>query len=236
MQQPTSPAHNRMLLAIYHRLHEHFGPQNWWPADTPFETAVGAILTQNTAWTNVEKAIANLRRANALSCRAMLQTPRARLEELIRPAGFFRQKSERLYLFCRHLQQHHDGCLERLLAAPTATARRELLELKGVGPETADSILLYGGHHASFVVDAYTRRLLLRLALLPGRGTYDEIRDFFMDNLPADASLFNEYHALIVVLGKSNCRKRNPRCSGCPLADLCRHADGTRPPDGNTTH
>ncbi|TYO98555.1 DNA-3-methyladenine glycosylase III [Geothermobacter ehrlichii] len=217
------------LLALYQRLFDHFGPQNWWPADSPFETAVGAILTQNTAWTNVEKAIANLRRADALSCEALLKTPRKQLEEMIRPAGFFRQKSERLHLFCRHLRDHHDGNLERLLAAPTAVARLELLELKGVGPETADSILLYGGNHASFVVDAYTRRLLQRLDLLPGRGTYDEIRTFFMRNLPVDAALFNEYHALIVILCKDYCRKRNPRCQSCPLIGLCRYPESAHP-------
>lgn len=209
------------LLVLYRKLHTHFGPQNWWPAETPFETAVGAILTQNTAWTNVEKAIANLKQAKALECSSMLKLPTNELENLIRPSGFFRQKTERLQLFCRHLAEHHEERLENLLNQDMDTARTELLALKGIGPETADSILLYAGGHASFVVDAYTRRLLERLGRLPGSGSYDDMRDLFMASLPPDATLYNEYHALIVLQCKEICRKRLPRCSDCPLVNSC---------------
>ncbi|GAB4174285.1 MAG: endonuclease [Geothermobacteraceae bacterium] len=209
------------IRQLYDLLRAHFGPQNWWPADTPFETAVGAILTQNTAWTNVEKAIANLKQANALDCSSMLKLSKGELEELIRPSGFFRQKTERLQLFCRHLEDHHGGKLEHLMARDTDSARKELLSLKGIGPETADSILLYGGGHASFVVDAYTRRLLDRLGLLPGKGSYEEMRNLFMRLLPAEPELFNEYHALIVSQCKEICRKRKPTCDSCPLMANC---------------
>ncbi len=219
MKEPSQPS--LTIKSLYQRLYHHFGSQNWWPAETPFETAVGAILTQNTAWTNVEKAIANLKQAQVLDCPSMLKLPPDRLEELIRPSGFFRQKAERLRLFCRYLDTHHGGRLDRLLAQDTATARKELLALKGIGPETADSILLYAGGHASFVVDAYTRRLLDRLGLLPGKGSYDEMRNLFMASLPRDPGLYNEYHALIVLLCKDVCRKRLPKCHTCPLASAC---------------
>ncbi len=209
------------LLDIFQRLADHFGPLHWWPADTPFEVAIGAILTQNTAWTNVEKAIANLNQAGALHPAAIRDLQRPQLEALIRPAGFFRQKAERLQLFVAHLFDGHGGDLERLLKQPLAQARRELLGLKGIGPETADSILLYGGELPSFVVDAYTRRLFGRLGLLAGNETYEEIRALFMRHLPADTDLFNEYHALIVEECKTFCRKRIPRCSPCPLLAVC---------------
>jgi endonuclease-3 related protein len=216
-QRPTTDD----LLQLFERLLVHFGPRHWWPADTPFEMAIGAILTQNTAWTNVEKAIDNLRAANTLHPEPLNRLPRSELEELIYPAGFFRQKSERLQLFSAHLLDRHQGRLEQLLEHPLGEVRHELLSLKGIGPETADSILLYAGRHPSFVIDAYTRRLLDRLELLPGRGRYDELRSLFMERLPAEAPLFNEYHALIVALCKDLCRKRNPRCNACPLLKLC---------------
>ncbi|ORJ54908.1 endonuclease III domain-containing protein [Geothermobacter hydrogeniphilus] len=209
------------LQRVYHLLFEHFGPQHWWPADTPFEMAIGAILTQNTAWTNVEKAIGNLRRADALQVAALHDLPPDELQRLIRPAGFFRQKSERLQLFTAHLIDNHQGDIRRLLAQPLAIARDELLKLKGVGPETADSILLYAGGQPSFVIDAYTRRLFGRLDRLPGDGGYDDLRRMFMESLPASAAMFNEYHALIVILCKEYCRKRRPLCGNCPLSVHC---------------
>lgn len=209
------------LLDLFHRLLKHFGQRHWWPADTPFEMAIGAILTQNTAWTNVEKAIINLRTAEALDPVPITGLKPSELERLIYPAGFFRQKSLRLQLFSQHLLDQHNGKLEQLLAQPLDTARQELLAQKGIGPETADSILLYAGQHPSFVIDAYTRRLLERLDWLPGQGQYEEMRQLFMRLLPADAPLYNEFHALIVALCKDLCRKRNPRCDACPLLDLC---------------
>jgi len=183
--------------------------------------AIGAFLTQNTSWGNVELAIGNLRTAEALSVASLAEIELSRLEELIRPAGYFRQKAARLQGFVRYLQLHWDGCLETMLAQPLALARVELLSLHGICPETADSILLYAGGQPSFVVDAYTRRILARLGRLPGAGNYAEMRDLFMARLPQDAELFNEYHALIVLLAKQFCRKRQPRCPPCPLETLC---------------
>jgi endonuclease III related protein len=211
---------NDCLLAISRRLLDHFGPLHWWPAETPFEVVVGAILTQNTAWRNVEYAIANLRRAGRLEAETLLELTAGELETLIRPAGFFRQKTRCLQGFVRVLVEGHGGDLDAWLAGPLATVRRELLALPGIGPETADSILLYAGNRATFVVDAYTRRLFSRLGLLEGHERYDAIRDRFMQALPTDAELFNEYHALIVETCKVFCRKA-PLCPPCPLRLRC---------------
>ncbi len=215
------PADGARLLAIFDRLAAHFGPLHWWPADTPFEVVIGAILTQNTSWTNVERAIGNLKRENCLTPRAVANTPRAQLEVAIHPAGFFRQKAERLHLFADHLLNTHHGCLAHLLTGPLDQVRTHLLSLKGVGPETADSILLYAGGRPSFVVDAYTRRLFSRLGVLGGGESYDHIRSLFMTHLPTDTDLYNEYHALIVEECKTFCRKRSPLCSDCPLVITC---------------
>jgi len=212
------------LLAIHDRLLADYGAQHWWPADTPFEMIVGAILTQNTAWSNVERAIANLRDADALSLDAIDRLPRESLEALIRPAGFFRQKALRLQQFVRFITEQHAGSLERLFARPLLELRELLLQRPGIGPETADSILLYAAELPSFVVDAYTVRLLERLDQLPKTPGYEAIRARFMLSLPASTALFNEYHALIVVHAKQRCHKRRPLCTGCPLADLCRFA------------
>ncbi len=208
------------LMHIYQRLLGHYGSRNWWPAKTPFEVIVGAILTQNTNWNNVEKAIANLRQADALTHETILNLNQEKLEKLIRPSGFFRQKAERLQLFCRHLQEHHQGRLEHLFDQELNQVRDELLCLKGVGPETADSILLYAGQRPSFVVDAYTQRLFGRLGILSGKEKYGEIRDLFMTNLPEEIQLYNEYHALIVIHCKDFCRKK-PLCNNCPCIDIC---------------
>ena len=208
------------LNEIFNCLLEHFGPLHWWPADSPFEVVVGAILTQNTAWSNVEKAIAALKAAIPPDPSALLQLDRRRLETLIRPAGFFRQKAERLQLFAAHLLDHHGGELSAMLAGPLEQVRCELLHCKGIGPETADSILLYAGGQPSFVVDAYTRRLFTRLGLLQGDERYEEIRRLFMDHLPHNSDLFNEYHALIVEQCKRHCRVK-PLCSSCPLQTDC---------------
>jgi endonuclease-3 related protein len=209
------------LPEIFDRLVAHFGPLHWWPAESPFEVVVGAFLTQNTAWRNVEQAIANLRQASALEPGSLLALPRPRLETLIRPAGFFRQKAERLQLFTGILFSRHDGDLAAMLDGDLARVRGALLSLKGVGPETADAILLYAGERPSFVVDAYTRRLFTRLGLLEGGEGYESIRALFMDNLPHEVDLFNEYHALIVEECKTFCRKRAPSCAPCPLLACC---------------
>lgn len=208
------------VLEIYRMLLDHYGPRHWWPADTPFEVAVGAILTQNTNWRNVEKALQRLHDRNLVSVDALLALDTATLEELIRPSGYFRQKTRRLQGFCAHLREHHRGRLETLLSQELSEAREELLSLHGIGPETADSILLYAGEHPSFVIDAYTLRLFSRLGLLSEATRYSAARDFFMDRLPPDPTLYNEYHALIVIHGKQTCRPR-PLCTICPCCAIC---------------
>ena len=218
-QTPQSPQ------SIYDLLHKHFGERHWWPADTPFEVIVGAILTQNTAWRNVEYAIDNLKEADALSCRSIADLHIEQLELLIRPAGFFRQKAERLQLICHYMIDHYQNDLNNLFQKPMTEVRAELLQLKGVGPETADSILLYAGGMPSFVVDAYTKRIFSRLGLLTEKDSYDRVRDWFMAALPTEVQLFNEYHALIVETAKEHCSKRKPKCETCPLGAVC-PADG----------
>jgi len=208
------------LETIFEKLTTTYGSLYWWPAETPFEVAIGAILTQNTNWKNVEMAITNLRDEQTLTPQTIAELPRQKLEQLIRPSGFFRQKTERLQLLVEHLQSRHNNQLEQLLSQPIDVARNELLQLKGIGPETADSILLYAGGLPSFVVDAYTRRLFERLGFLCGNESYEQIRTLFMDQLPTDSTLFNEYHALIVEHCKRFCRKR-PLCIDCPLSDIC---------------
>lgn len=207
------------LGRLYDRLATHYGPTGWWPGDTPFEVAVGAILTQNTAWTNVEKAIANLKAARLLSPRALLAADRADVEAALRPSGYFRQKTERVLLFCRWLTDRFGGSMRRLAAEPLETLRPELLSLRGIGPETADDILLYACEKPVFVVDAYTRRILSRHGIAPHGLPYEEMRALFEGALPADTALFREYHGLIVWTGKDFCRTR-PQCANCPLAPL----------------
>jgi endonuclease III related protein len=208
------------LMTIYARLGERYGPQHWWPGETPYEVAVGAILTQSTAWTNVARAIANLKEAGVLSPAAMDALPLERLEELIRPSGYYHAKARKLKAFLALLAEEFDGDLARLWALPGPELRGRLLATYGIGPETADSICLYAAGAPCFVVDAYTRRVFARLGLVDEPVTYDELRALFTDKLPPDVALFNEYHALIVRHGKEVCQKR-PRCAGCVLADLC---------------
>jgi len=214
-------------MALYAALFARWGPQGWWPARTPFETVVGAILTQNTAWTNVERAIANLRAADALTPEGLRALAPARLAERIRPAGYFNVKARRLRAFLDRLFERHDGRLDRLFALPTAALRAELLSIHGIGPETADSILLYAAGRPVFVADAYTRRALARHGWAEARAPYDAVAAFFADRLPRDTALFNEYHALIVRLGKEACRAR-PRCEDCPWRGWL-PAGGARP-------
>jgi endonuclease III related protein len=169
----------KKIRSYYRALFRSWGPQHWWPAQSRFEMIVGAYLTQNTAWTNVEKALANLRGAGLLSVAGIRRVPLSELERLIRPAGYFRQKAKRLKVFVAYLDRRYGGSLTKLLARPTGELREELLELNGVGPETADSILLYAGNHPVFVVDAYTRRILARHEILPEKASYEEIRELF---------------------------------------------------------
>lgn len=222
------------LLTIFHDLLEHFGPQHWWPADSALEMVVGAILTQNTNWTNVETAIGNLKRAEALSFATLDALDEAELQALIRPSGYFRQKTSRLKNFLRHLRLQHRSDLENLLRQAPDQLRGELLSLTGIGPETADSIILYAARQPSFVIDAYTVRLLQRLRLIDGHPGYESLRSSFMSNLPTDVALFNEYHALIVRLCKNYCTRQQPRCTlcplrpGCPTGDALQHSPGPR--------
>ncbi len=217
------------LLAIYMRLLTRFGAQHWWPhqGGGVFEIIVGAILTQNTAWTNVEKALDNLRAAHLLTPENLHQVSTARLAQLIRPSGYFNLKAKKLQAFTQFLFAQHQGDVAHLCATAPAILRDELLAVYGIGPETADSILLYAAQQPSFVVDAYTRRILARLGLARADATYAELQTMLMTHLPHDVALFNEYHALIVALGKDTCRKTRPRCAACVLQDICpasRHA------------
>lgn len=209
------------LLRIYDGLLAAYGPQGWWPGETPFEVIVGAILTQNTAWTHVEKAIANLKAAQVLTPAGLLALPAAEIAPLIRPAGYFNSKARKLRAFVEFLDQQHHGCLDSLFAAETPALRETLLGLHGIGPETADSILLYAAGRPVFVIDAYTRRMMARLGLASAAQSYPDLQALFAAHLPPSVSLFNEYHALIVRHGKDCCRKRAPVCRACPLRADC---------------
>lgn len=206
-----------LLLNFYHAMLAELGPSHWWPGQTPFEIALGAILTQNTNWTNVEKALHNLRSSNVLQPDALNALGDDELETLIRPAGFFRIKTKRIRSFLRFLGEESAFEMDLLRFQDMNLLRDKLLETSGIGPETADSILLYALSYPSFVVDAYTWRILTRHALIPEDATYDEIRSLFMDALPEDVSLFQEYHALLVRTAQGWCYKKKPLCSNCPL-------------------
>ena len=213
---------DNQLQELFDTLLAQYGPRHWWPGETPFEVCVGAILTQNTNWGNVEKAIANLKAADRLSITGIATLLPDELAALIRPAGYFNVKAARLQAFTAFVRQGYHGSLDQLFAGSWQVTRQELLAVKGIGPETADSILLYAGQKPSFVVDAYTRRIFSRLGLVDEQISYDRLRDYFMDRLPQDTARFNEYHALIVELGKQSCRPK-PQCSACCLAANCQH-------------
>ncbi len=237
------------VRAIYRKLSRAWGRQHWWPAETPFEVIVGAVLTQNTSWTNVERALANLRSAGALNVAGIRKLPQAKLEELVRSSGYFRQKSKRLKNFIAFLDRRHGGSLEQMFATPTGQLRAELLSLNGIGPETADAILLYAGHHEVFVVDAYARRVLGRHEAVNAAAKYDEIRTLMecalqsehpvklqrpnrvrpqvhdasaMSTAPRSprAQVYNEMHGLLVQVGKHYCLKQQPKCEVCPLGSM----------------
>lgn len=203
----------------YAALFERWGEQHWWPCDTRLEMMIGAILTQNTAWINVEKAIDTLRNNGALALDKLYSASADQISEWIRPAGYFNQKAGYIKIMVSTIYDRFDGSLNKLFALDTPTLRKELLSWKGVGPETADSILLYAAERPVFVVDAYTKRILVRHGWCSEKAGYEEIAKLFTDTLPEDVKLFNEYHALIVRLGKSHCRSK-PECKGCPLESL----------------
>ena len=215
LTQPDVPTGE--LLRYYEAMSAALGPMRWWPARTPFEVIVGAILTQSTAWANVERAIANLRAAKMLTPAALLHVSTPRLAALVRPSGYFRQKAKKLKAFVRFLQADYRGSLKRMFLTPTTELREKLLAVHGIGPETADSILLYAGNHAVFVVDAYTHRILGRHGITNGEPEYERVRAHIEAAIPARPELFNEFHALIVNTGKNWCRKSAPRCEECPL-------------------
>ncbi len=238
------------MRVIYRKLARSWGRQHWWPAETPFEVIVGAILTQNTSWTNVERAMANLRSAGVLNADGIRQLPLLKLQALVRPSGYFRQKAQRLKNFVAFLDARHGGSLPQMFATPTEQLRAELLTQNGIGPETADSILLYAGNHESFVVDAYTRRILERHLAVSAKAKYDEIRNLIERALRREqpvesnrpnrkerprvhqasamstaqrsprAQVYNEMHGLLVQVGKHYCLKQQPKCEICPLGSM----------------
>jgi len=204
---------------VYRKLLEHYGPQDWWPGDSPVEILIGAVLTQNTSWKNVEKAIANLRDARLIHLKRLDRIAVEDLAEIIRPSGYFRLKAKRLKNLVAHIMAVYQGDLASLFALPVEEARTSLLSVNGVGPETADSILLYAGDRLAFVVDTYTARIFKRHAWIDQKADYHQLQALLTSQVPADVSVYNEYHALIVRAGNEFCRKQ-PNCSACPLKSM----------------
>ncbi len=207
-------------MRMYHSLVKHFGELNWWPGETPFEVCVGAILTQNTAWSNVEKAIAKLKAEDLLDPLRMDRIPLEELAQHIKSSGYYNQKSKRLKGFATFLIDNYGGKIENMRPFATKRIRRELLELNGIGPETADSILLYALNKRVFVIDAYTKRIFSRKGIFPEDIDYENARAHFEKILPRKVRLYNEFHAQIVYLGKDYCRKSRPKCESCPIQML----------------
>ncbi len=210
---------NNRLLAIYNKLYSHFGPQHWWPGETPFEVAVGAILTQNTNWGNVEKAISNLKREGKLNAPAIHKMAPGRLASMIKPAGYFNVKAKRLRHFVDFLIKEYSGSMTEMKREKMDMIREKLLKVNGIGPETADSIILYALDKPAFVIDAYTKRVLSRHNIMNHDETYSSFRELFHSNLKRDSRFFNEYHALFVRVAKEHC-KTKPICEGCPLEGI----------------
>jgi endonuclease-3 related protein len=211
------------LLEIYSLLFNKYGDQHWWPAKTQFEVIVGAVLTQFIAWKNVVRAIDNIKEHNLLDIHRLYECEIELLKELIRPAGFFNRKAVILKAVLKFIVENYEGDLDRMFQTPLDVLRDGLLKVKGIGPETCDSILLYAGYKKIFVVDAYTVRIFTRLGFLKGDEKYNQVQQFFMKNLPEDVDLYNQYHALIVKLGSECCSLRKPKCSKCVLEDLCKY-------------
>ena len=216
-----NPMANR-LMEVYHRLYAAYGPQHWWPGDSPFEVIAGAILTQSAAWTNVETALANMRAAGCWSFEAVHQLPEPDLAQLVRSSGYFNAKARKLKAFAAHVAVNYQGDLARLLSKPAAPLREELLSIHGIGDETADDIMVYAAEKPSFVIDTYTRRIMDRMEMTPDvpRPKYGDYQAVFHGNLPPDTQLFNEFHALWDRHAKESCAK-TPRCEGCCLSDIC---------------
>ena len=205
------------VYEIYNILLEHFGPQGWWPGETPLEIMVGAVLTQNTNWSNVSRAIENLKNENLLIFEKLHDLPVDVLAQKIKPAGYFNIKAARLKNLLNFVEREHNGSLEEMFKQDMHRLREEILTVKGIGPETADSILLYAGNRPVFVIDAYTHRIFARHNIVADEDGYYELQEYFMLSLPEDIELYNEYHALVVRLGKEFCKKSKPLCSRCPL-------------------
>ncbi len=217
MQIICEEPHNETVLTLYHQLREQYGIQTWWPADTPFEICLGAILTQATAWRNVVKTFDNLKAADAFTPQRLLAIGQSELEKLLRPSRYYRAKAKKVRAFIEHITERP---MHIMFEKPVPALREELLSIYGIGPETADSIILYAAKKPSFVVDTYTYRLLSRLGWVDGNFHYAKLRDFFMENLPHDAGVFNEYHTLIVQHGARVCQK-TPKCHVCNLQPGC---------------
>jgi endonuclease-3 related protein len=218
----------KILTKIYRILYETYGPRHWWPGETSFEVMVGAILTQNTSWRNVEKAIQKLKGKGILNPEGIHRLKKKELAPLIRSSGYYRIKADRLKAFIDFLFEEYDGDLRRMKRERPEELREKLLDIRGVGPETADSILLYGLRRSIFVADAYTKRILSRHGIISEKASYEEVQKLFMDYLPHDEKLFNEYHALFVHLGKTVCRKM-PKCDICPMKGIERRAERKAP-------
>ena len=210
---------SKKLLKIYQKLYNAIGPRHWWPGDSPFEVIMGAILTQNTSWKNVETAIKALKENNLLDPAKILKVDEGILANTIKSSGFFNVKAKRIKNFIRFLFENYQGSLEKMFSENLTPLREKLLKINGIGPETADSILLYAGGKPVFVVDAYTKKILLRHNLISKSAGYSEIQALFMENLEKDVRMFNEYHALLVYVGKYFC-KRIPGCENCPMRGL----------------
>jgi endonuclease-3 related protein len=209
----------RTLTDIFDVLYQSFGPRHWWPGNSAFEVAVGAILTQNTNWGNVEKAIVNIKEQKALNANALHKMPHEKLASLIRPAGYFNVKAKRLKSFLDFLCNDYRGSMQRMKKVDISSLRKRLLTVHGIGPETADSILLYALDKPVFVIDAYTKRVMSRHGLVAESASYHELQEIFHKHLPLDVQLFNEYHALFVMVGKYYCKPK-PKCTGCPLEEI----------------
>ncbi len=208
---------SKRINTFYKKLYKRYGPQGWWPGGSKLECILGAVLTQNTSWTNAEKAISNLKKENLIGIEKLAFVSTETLASLIRPSGYYNQKALKIKHFISFVVENYQGDLERMFDEETQELRNKLLTIKGIGFETADAILLYAGGVPIFVIDAYTYRILSRHGLVAEYTTYEEMQELFTDSLSEDTQIFNEYHALLVKVGKEHCRKRSPVCDSCPL-------------------
>ncbi len=214
------------ILRMYNLLYSCFGPQNWWPAESRLEVIVGAVLTQNTNWQNVEKAIDSLKKSGFLTLEKLKEISVSQLAQLIRPAGYFNVKAIRLKNLIDFIDKNYGGDLDKMFSEDLYRLRNDLLTVKGLGMETVDSILLYAGNKPIFVIDAYTKRIFSRCGLCFDDVSYEELQDLITRSIPVDVKLYNEFHALLVKLGKNFCKKRNPDCQNCPIKEICSYGRG----------